>query len=152
PALAGSTPNRTSTYSSRRDHPRSRGEHWGRGLLNSMREGSSPLSRGAPEFAAVTSTRTGIIPALAGSTWGRRRWRAAIRDHPRSRGEHGETWAAWLREQGSSPLSRGARSRSGFSSICQGDHPRSRGEHAATVAFAKFLKGSSPLSRGARRP
>ena len=70
-------------------------------------------------------------------------------DHPRSRGEHVFALGVYRMEQGSSPLSRGARSARGTpstalriipalagststttaSTVTFRDHPRSRGEH-----------------------
>ena len=73
-----------------------------------------------------------------------------------------------LRKQGSSPLSRGIRSRwllrrrrrriipalAGNTCLCpprrrgSTDHPRSRGEYLTTVPDQSLMSGSSPLSRG----
>ena len=73
------------------------------------RQGSSPLTRGAPVPLSVERVQVGIIPAHAGST------QLAV------------TGAAEC--LGSSPLTRGARPSSSIGdSVCR-DHPRSRGEH-----------------------
>ena len=88
PALAGNTilarlrPGRSS------DHPRSRGEYAGRWGAQSSGRGSSPLSRGIPAWTVSTSTRSGIIPALAGNTLRTAAVMGPRWDHPRSRGEY----------------------------------------------------------------
>ena len=54
----------------------------------------------------------GIIPAYAGSTrWRRRSW-PDNSDHPRIRGEHVFAYPTLIQDGGSSPHTRGARSRS----------------------------------------
>ena len=112
-----------------------------------------------------------IIPAYAGSTRGRPSFARPARDHPRIRGEHapGYQAIAWL--SGSSPHTRGARSRSGASAEGIGiipayagstaslqprsgrgqDHPRIRGEHSNWSILASYGQGSSPHTRGAHR-
>ena len=50
---------------------------------------------------------SGIIPARAGFTCSCKYGRAAIRDHPRSRGVYGPVVRAYTLTQGSSPLARG---------------------------------------------
>ena len=52
------------------DHPRSRGEYCPSHSAVGNRSGSSPLSRGIRRVARRRCTRRGIIPALAGNTWG----------------------------------------------------------------------------------
>nr|EEI14209.1 hypothetical protein HMPREF0276_1788 [Corynebacterium accolens ATCC 49725] len=49
-------------------HPRSRGEHGTPGVPDSLVEGSSPLTRGAPWSGNVAIFAWGLIPAHAGST------------------------------------------------------------------------------------
>ena len=88
PAYAGSTG--TFRISSWRpgDHPRIRGEHlYGAGRLV-IGGGSSPHTRGAPQFRSCCRRRRRIIPAYAGSTARRASMTAYRRDHPRIRGEH----------------------------------------------------------------
>ena len=70
PALAGNTgPNGTSNRSCT-DHPRSRGEYsFDHPALPGTR-GSSPLSRGIPDFLPEDGVDLRIIPALAGNTSG----------------------------------------------------------------------------------
>ena len=69
PAYAGSTASPPSTGVALKDHPRIRGEHplaasrWG------FCVGSSPHTRGAPDFGSSWRCARGIIPAYAGSTF-----------------------------------------------------------------------------------
>ena len=153
------------------DHPRSRGEYFPRDLCLSGFTGSSPLSRGIPEFIPCLSICTGIIPALAGNTTDSSRGRASTRDHPRSRGEYSQSRQLLSSCSGSSPLSRGipaiVQKDGGFRGIipalagntshvtggitpCK-DHPRSRGEYPCGSRRTKRMLGSSPLSRGILR-
>ena len=133
-----------------------------------LRPGSSPLSRGIPITSPVTPTTFRIIPALAGNTLRKEPDNRRIRDHPRSRGEYPRGGLMPYSMLGSSPLSRGIRSRAcwfapvrgiipalagntvahsdGFAT--EGDHPRSRGEYNKRQVAAFDTHGSSPLSRG----
>ena len=111
-------------------------------------EGSSPLARGLQSPAARRPRGGRIIPARAGFTSLRRRWRCSSR--------------------GSSPLARGLRlerpsgrdqrriipARAGFTCWWRqmrqspADHPRSRGVYVRDRAKLFGLGGSSPLARG----
>ena len=152
-----------------RDHPRSRGEHGCGSWFLPSEEGSSPLTRGAPDDDTPRSAEGGIIPAHAGST----RWRPSraqpSEDHPRSRGEHLARGKALAPDRGSSPLTRGAlglfvdphlhfgiipahagsTAAASSASASAADHPRSRGEHAFGLPEPDHSCGSSPLTRGA---
>ena len=68
PAHAGSTPLPTPKRHSRRDHPRSRGEHEIPKTPQFRASGSSPLTRGARGGLSGGVRTGGIIPAHAGST------------------------------------------------------------------------------------
>ena len=70
--------------------------------------GSSPPARGALDMRSDGSGQAGIIPACAGSTHGVERSLAGVEDHPRLRGEHGETFENFFQQSGSSPPARGA--------------------------------------------
>ena len=130
--------------------------------------GSSPLSRGIRLVLGKSGLTGGIIPALAGNTFPRRRGGGIPRDHPRSRGEYTDSHQATTKALGSSPLSRGIHAVAlnwvaltriipalagntpggfllGFTSA---DHPRSRGEYPVDELFLHAAEGSSPLSRG----
>ena len=150
------------------DHPRSRGEYAGTHADGWAIDGSSPLSRGIPMRTARTSSRYGIIPALAGNTRTSSADRTRCRDHPRSRGEYLSSMSGASSWSGSSPLSRGIRHHQGRSGrqagiipalagntpgcvhvrAATGDHPRSRGEYLRFAEDVDTLHGSSPLSRG----
>ena len=91
--------------------------------------------------------------------------------HPRSRGEHAPASTNERTRDGSSPLARGTRGRSGairnryrFIPARAGNtfrprtttprgpvHPRSRGEHVAPISTYFPAAGSSPLARGTHR-
>ena len=171
PALAGNTRATSAARRSRTDHPRSRGEYSGFPCFRGGVVGSSPLSRGIPEFALGCGAEQGIIPALAGNTPRRGNPTGPARDHPRSRGEYTFAERVVAARGGSSPLSRGIRSLSkpdgdqvGIIPALAGntsrevgssprveDHPRSRGEYVNPSGRDGLLKGSSPLSRGILR-
>ena len=88
PARAGSTARLVRDNHSRRDHPRSCGEHQAMHFPALTNSGSSPLVRGALLRDCGRDDRAGIIPARAGSTCNRPPVAEALRDHPRSCGEH----------------------------------------------------------------
>ena len=91
-------------------------------------------------------------------------------DHPRGRGEHEHVQACGFFEEGSSPRTRGARTRALISAapdriipadagstlytlnrtITRPDHPRGRGEHDIHAMRGLFAEGSSPRTRGAQ--
>ena len=132
--------------------------------------GSSPLSRGIRALGLSDSAALGIIPALAGNTWGPAKQAHQWPDHPRSRGEYQPVATVVLAVLGSSPLSRGIRpwrrwrrcrcgiipALAGNTKVFQAtagnmrDHPRSRGEYNRVANSPESLGGSSPLSRGIR--
>ena len=132
--------------------------------------GSSPHTRGAPDFDLEAIVDDRIIPAYAGSTSRRRRRRRTPSDHPRIRGEHPPFAARPSVFGGSSPHTRGARSVTPValrpcriipayagSTVLDsgdhddvGDHPRIRGEHTPTRTETSGASGSSPHTRGAR--
>ena len=108
PACAGSTTARRWPSFSRWDHPRMRGEHEWEHRTGMQLEGSSPHARGAPTSSASFRFASGIIPACAGSTFGKcGSWRQE-RDHPRMRGEHVMYPQIEVGSEGSSPHARGA--------------------------------------------
>ena len=110
PALAGNTSPLRRAGTSRKDHPRSRGEYGVVQHLQLSSSGSSPLSRGIPHFFSCLFPKLWIIPALAGNTH-RRRWSGSgPGDHPRSRGEYTVIDVGCVGKKGSSPLSRGIQS------------------------------------------
>ena len=112
----------------------------------------------------------GIIPAYAGSTRSGCGTTFSGRDHPRIRGEHVNLLIVSDFPPGSSPHTRGARSRvhrhrrperiipayagsttyDKTGSYLEPDHPRIRGEHRMLGDDATLAGGSSPHTRGAR--
>ena len=149
PAYAGSTHTYQSRLSTTRDHPRIRGEHVVCVAAYDYTLGSSPHTRGAhvDNFHAIGDI--GIIPAYAGSTFGRFKHAPSVGDHPRIRGEHRQGGACLRSLRGSSPHTRGAPRLIIRNRDCVGiipayagstsrsrrviswprDHPRIRGEH-----------------------
>ena len=169
PARAGSTGRSGHPLPWRRDHPRSCGEHDRIREKYGSRTGSSPLVRGARRQTCRGSSDGRIIPARAGSTAWNAQVCPAVRDHPRSCGEHCELGEGYCLIKGSSPLVRGALSanlsslwpsriipaRAGSTGSCRvtkyrtQDHPRSCGEHISFSVWISGTAGSSPLVRGA---
>ena len=110
-----------------------------------------------------------IIPADAGSTWGKSHLYWLRRDHPRGCGEHMRAALIRLVRMGSSPRMRGARdvaqqlpapvgiipadagstSRPVRSIFRKRDHPRGCGEHTGWPGGLRLVGGSSPRMRGA---
>ena len=78
-------------------------------LAKSRKPGSSPLTRGAHEDAALLALAAGLIPAHAGSTGELAVVYRTATAHPRSRGEHSMVVEVIQLVGGSSPLTRGAR-------------------------------------------
>ena len=108
PAHAGSTVSSRLSRSAATDHPRSRGEHGIKPVLQAFGDGSSPLTRGARIRHRPLTRLPRIIPAHAGSTDERGEANGLAADHPRSRGEHLATAVWGIPDFGSSPLTRGA--------------------------------------------
>ena len=169
PAHAGKTTRCSSTSSSPRAHPRSRGEN--------------------PDRTAGPGQVVGLIPAHAGKTGARVALDCSGRAHPRSRGENpahagrrhhwwgsspltrgkrspvypachegglipahaGKTRAKLPRKNtpcGSSPLTRGKHLAAWIAGVTPVAHPRSRGENVSTARAMSYTRGSSPLTRG----
>ena len=170
PAHAGSTVYLAGATAPGGAHPRSRGEHLLQLHRDGFRDGSSPLTRGAPSKSALTRLTSGLIPAHAGSTACRACPAGRRAAHPRSRGEHAWSFAARAVKRGSSPLTRGALRPHAQKQLIRRlipahagstvtkpsatprprAHPRSRGEHFSKAAADYGGIGSSPLTRGAR--
>ena len=171
PAYAGSTVTYTLNASSSRDHPRIRGEHYGKVYSVKWELGSSPHTRGALLLASALIQQKGIIPAYAGNTTLIWLYIIDFRDHPRIRGEHRSRVTGLRSNQGSSPHTRGAPSLARPSALVLGiipayagstrpaagrragigDHPRIRGEHVRPRVTTTTSPGSSPHTRGAQQ-
>ena len=118
------------------------------------------------------SRGVGLIPAHAGKTRRRTRTLAPCGAHPRSRGENIECRPECDADDGSSPLTRGKRSRAWSPTPTPGlipthagktrricgmgtrnwAHPHSRGENDSLPGCTSGWEGSSPLTRGKPRP
>ena len=114
------------------------------------------------------ASASGLIPAHAGKTSGRRQTIRRRRAHPRSRGENCERCVQPPQGSGSSPLTRGKHARSlddhamtrlipahagktacdATSTTTARAHPRSRGENCERCVQPPQGSGSSPLTRG----
>ena len=151
-------------------HPRSRGENYTNKATINGQSGSSPLTRGKQVRGMVRDAIGRLIPAHAGKTGPTNPRRASPRAHPRSRGENvaAAIWAG--ADDGSSPLTRGKRSRTRFGHSTRRlipahagktrwwsgatrtwpAHPRSRGENTSRSEQSQNEHGSSPLTRGKR--
>ena len=170
PAHAGKTARSRPPRRRCRAHPRSRGENSGLRGRGPRIGGSSPLTRGKPRERGYIPTAEGLIPAHAGKTGRPARPRGQRRAHPRSRGENVVRGSGPIREQGSSPLTRGKLLRRDYRRYVPGlipahagktrvpirrghtsrAHPRSRGENALSPIHDYTKEGSSPLTRGKR--
>ena len=148
PAYAGSTTSTRRPPTPCRDHPRIRGEHrfWGR-FLDCL-AGSSPHTRGALARRAGPGCRRRIIPAYAGSTRGGLFMFSGGGDHPRIRGEHIKSGFGAIKDGGSSPHTRGARSEERIGVIPGLDHPRIRGEHHETETSSPYFLWIIPAYAG----
>ena len=107
PAHAGKTPCPASSHSSRRAHPRSRGENSSEAGDEKGSTGSSPLTRGKLIADRITGKTIGLIPAHAGKTSFVFGGDAPPGAHPRSRGENLLFDNVGKDIPGSSPLTRG---------------------------------------------
>ena len=168
PAYAGNSSRKSSNESIMPVHPRLRGELALRINLPVVNNGSSPLTRGthSPEHLPPFGSR--FIPAYAGNSIARIFLLTAESVHPRLRGELTSTIFCHFFWSGSSPLTRGTRSRKSSNestirfipayagnsvskkilAIQQTVHPRLRGELTVPRDTKRFFDGSSPLTRG----
>ena len=140
--------------------------------MRTRTSGSSPLTRGKPEWMRGYMNVIGLIPAHAGKTCYRRCTGESRGAHPRSRGENCHAILTPVSRAGSSPLTRGklvvasAVTRPwGLIPAHAGKtrkrtrpprrpraHPRSRGENDNGACNTVHGSGSSPLTRGKRAP
>ena len=88
-------------------HPRSRGENDYYPTGATLREGSSPLTRGKLVTATISILKLRLIPAHAGKTVSVRGGGFVAWAHPRSRGENIRPEGGSPSVRGSSPLTRG---------------------------------------------
>ena len=149
-------------------HPRSRGENEINKAAREHAAGSSPLTRGKPQQAALAVHALRLIPAHAGKTSSPTAHATRSTAHPRSRGENQAYFPIQDTNAGSSPLTRGKRvilraaalvtrlipAHAGKTlfDVSTGKqrraHPRSRGENTCQAGLPQNSRGSSPLTRG----
>ena len=127
PACAGKSRRTLQFYSSRRDHPRLRGEKRLTGNTVVEDTGSPPLARGKAACQGQRRNAGRITPACAGKSYRQLGHCPAAGDHPRLRGEKHP--GRWLQSPlgGSPPLARGKgnapgqeRQRPGITPACAG--------------------------------
>ena len=150
PAHAGKTASLSASPTTRRAHPRSRGENVAATVATVGGGGSSPLTRGKRAARSYCRSRLGLIPAHAGKTPARFRWRRRARAHPRSRGEnvlHARDRPGFGRLI---PAHAGKTGDFGPGEAACRAHPRSRGENRHWCDALEGVAGSSPLTRGKR--
>lgn len=128
----------------------------------------SPHTRGPRRRCYYAGGQQGIIPAYAGSTDAAYRSFSLSWDHPRIRGVHSLLRSLSVPSEGSSPHTRGSRTRTAGrcrrcriipayagsteyrrrSSSRRQDHPRIRGVHRNGTISSPLALGSSPHTRG----
>ena len=133
-----------------------------------VQRGSSPLTRGKRASGPRSSQGRRLIPAHAGKTPQVGLLRSLASAHPRSRGENRKSLLPTASQYGSSPLTRGKRSKQPptvetrrlipahagktceWTAItgCLAAHPRSRGENTVYSVPGVAIHGSPPLTRG----
>ena len=168
PAHAGKTTTGRARSSCTQAHPRSRGENEINKAAREHAAGSSPLTRGKPQQAALAVHALRLIPAHAGKTSSPTAHATRSTAHPRSRGENQAYFPIQDTNAGSSPLTRGKRvilraaalvtrlipAHAGKTlfDVSTGKqrraHPRSRGENTCQAGLPQNSRGSSPLTRG----
>ena len=149
-------------------HPRLRGELFPDGLINDPLIGSSPLTRGTLSIPFSNIRPARFIPAYAGNSATVESITASLSIHPRLRGELFVVFDVFPDFVGSSPLTRGTRTRFNlferayrFIPAYAGNsatrhpavwpspvHPRLRGELSGSIVQFDRRTGSSPLTRG----
>ena len=150
PACAGSTNVDTSTCTYIGDHPRMCGEHSSRKAFLFASMGSSPHVRGARVHQRPPRSRTGIIPACAGSTvWLYNNGTEDVGSSPHVRGAHSPLHAHQGR-RGIIPACAGSTHHVLVSVSSSRDHPRMCGEHQTLKNPFASIMGSSPHVRGAQ--
>ena len=107
PAHAGKTQMRAKRFMTLWAHPRSRGENQSLSAAPYSTIGSSPLTRGKLFIYYYLFLIRGLIPAHAGKTCHFLPDRQPDGAHPRSRGENAHVYLSWIKNRGSSPLTRG---------------------------------------------
>ena len=107
PASAGNTSRWLLAFPETPVHPRERGEHAESIRAGHDAYGSSPRARGTPMLAPWRVLTIRFIPASAGNTDGDAVFSMILAVHPRERGEHADSLAHAVLQDGSSPRARG---------------------------------------------
>ena len=107
PACAGKTCSSGPRSARRAAHPRVCGENRRGAGSECVEWGSSPRVRGKPRLFGIPSTLMRLIPACAGKTRTRLRWRSRRTAHPRVCGENDAFDLCHWSGSGSSPRVRG---------------------------------------------
>ena len=128
PAYAGTMCPTSSANTTRRDHPRLRGDHVAPGTDTAWREGSPPPTRG-PSCSSRKQTAT--------------RW-----DHPRLRGDHAIVTVPAVKSKGITPAYAGTITLVSRVTTNRWDHPRLRGDHLNLPSIDLGVWGSPPPTRG----
>ena len=147
-ARAGNTTFPQMLRSTRRAHPRSRGEHRAIPVHRLRGLGSSPLTRGTRYLTLAVETSTRLIPAHAGNTHRRRLCAGEPGVHPRSRGEHAQRLVDPEIPGGSSPLALGIPIIPVHPTIVPGFIPAHAGNTVLAETRGEAGYGSSPLAQG----
>ena len=171
PADAGNSRCRKWPSGSRPVHPRGRGEQLVTTVMNWIKDGSSPRTRGTATFRGRALCQPRFIPADAGNSGPRRTRQSPLTVHPRGRGDQYPRPAPGGIRYGSSPRTRGTevcgqlfRDKLRFIPADAGNstspapavstrtvHPRGRGEQQLKRSRLGRLGGSSPRTRGTGR-
>ena len=148
PACAGKTTMRAAIVSTRKDHPRMRGEDEHVYNYPGVYYGSPPHARGRRKNAQQQKDDGGITPACAGKTY-----RAALEttgasgSPPHARGRPPQR--AQLQRAGRiTPACAGKTHRVASRDGHRPDHPRMRGEDVLPLPRTETIKGSPPHARG----
>ena len=147
PAHAGKTRRMVGHCEALGAHPRSRGENPAQARARRARDGSSPLTRGKHVMQDAELTGWRLIPAHAGKTIFYLCPRGLGTAHPRSRGENGHSKGTPKCTPGSSPLTRGKRSRSVYPTWLQRLIPAHAGKTSSSQAGGPRYR-AHPRSRG----
>ena len=168
PAHAGKTSNTQVRPNLLRAHPRPRGENFTGFAATPFTLGSSPPTRGKLVSGVWEVISSGLIPAHAGKTPPRSSGARTPWAHPRPRGENDNLPACTSGWEGSSPPTRGKRTRNRVGQLVPGlipahagktpspsatskslwAHPRPRGENLRGPRPRNPDGGSSPPTRG----
>ena len=109
PAHAGKTTSEFTVVKSEEEHPRARGENCENSKTPRPGRGTSPRTRGKPPHSALTLRYSRNIPAHAGKTLCSKTSGSKKAEHPRARGENGNTDRSAGMRSGTSPRTRGKR-------------------------------------------